>query len=73
MRKAATTYHAWVKLYGHHLLGLLQELHGQVTCAWPNFKHHIRGLHPRLVHNGLHNQRVLQNVLALAFVELEAW
>ena len=40
--------------------------------AWANLQHHIRALHARLVHNRLHHQRVLQDVLALGLVELDA-
>lgn len=65
-------YHARVQLNGHDLLGPLQQLHGQVARARANLEHHVRGLHARLVHDGLHHLRVLQDVLALALVELHA-
>jgi hypothetical protein len=40
--------------------------------TWANLQHHVGGLDARLVHDGLHHQRVLQDVLALALVELDA-
>ena len=66
------THHSRVQLDGHHLLGLFQQLHGQVTRSGPNLQDDIRGLEARLVHDRLHHQGILQNVLALGLVELDA-
>lgn len=66
------THHAGVQLHGHHFFRAFQQLHGQVARAGPNFQDHIGGLEPGLVDDGLHHQRVFQDVLAFGLVELDA-
>ncbi len=64
-------HHARVDLDGDDALGHLQKLHCQVACAGPHLQHHVGALDAGLVHDGLHHQRVLQNVLPFALVELD--
>ena len=69
VRKA---YHAAIQLHGDHLFSNLQQLHGQVAGSRADFQHHIRRLDARLGDDGVDNLRVLEDVLALGFVELQA-
>ena len=63
--------HARVNLDHNHLLRDRQQLHRQVPGAGTNLQHHVRAPQIRLVHNPLRNQRVLQQMLALAVVQLK--
>mmetsp|Transcript_4195 Transcript_4195/g.11829 ORF Transcript_4195/g.11829 Transcript_4195/m.11829 type:complete len:298 (+) Transcript_4195:685-1578(+) len=65
-------HHSVVELDCHHLFGLLQQLHRQVSSARPDLQHGVCGLDTGLLHDGLHHQRVLQDVLPLALVKLDA-
>ena len=64
-------HHARVILDGYHALARRQQLHRQVAGAGPDFQHHVGALHARLLHDAVHHQRVLQDVLPLTLVELD--
>lgn len=40
------------------------------TCSRSNFENNVSAFEPRLLHNGLYQKWVLQNMLSLAFLEL---
>ena len=61
-----------VNLDRDYALGSLQQLHGEVPCARANFQHDIGAFDAGLVYDRLHHQRVLQYVLPLALVKLDA-
>ena len=64
--------HARVELHGDHLLRRLEQTHGQVTRARTDLEHHVRGLDPALLHDGVDNHGILQDVLAVRLEELDA-
>ena len=65
-------HHARVELHRDHLFHALQELHGQITGTRTDFKDDVGGLEARLVDDGLHDERVLEDVLTFRLVELDA-
>ena len=65
-------HHARVHLDGYDALGHLQQLHRQVACTRPNLQDDIGALDAGFVNDGLHHQRVLQDMLPFALVKLDA-
>ena len=61
-----------VKFYSDDLLGSFQQLHRQVASTGTYLKNNICAFDTSFVYNGLNNQRVFQNMLALALVKLDA-
>ena len=55
--------HPGVVFDGNHFFGALQELHGQVTCAGPDFHDDVRATNGGLVHDALHDHGVFQEML----------
>ena len=53
-------------------MGMKWELYREVSCARPNLEDDVCGLHACLFHDAIHHQGILQNMLALAFVELNS-
>jgi hypothetical protein len=51
---------------------LLLSLLPTPTCSRADFQHHVCVFDAGLVHNGLNHQRVFEDVLTLALVELQA-
>lgn len=62
--------HAWVELYRNNSLSDLEELEGEVTRARTNFQDHICTFEAGFLHDALHHQWVLENVLPLGLLKL---
>lgn len=63
--------HAWVELYCNNSLSDLKELKGEVTRARTNFQDHICTFEAGFLHDALHHQWVLENVLPLSLLKLD--
>ena len=61
--------HPSVHLARDDLFGLLQALDGQVPCSRADLEHRVPRTERRFVHDGVDDERVLEDVLAEAGVE----